>query len=122
MVGWQGSCRSRGAQHRSGWIQRDGSMDGQMDKRMAGESLCGPIILITGEGLTPPSAPEVKKKTSTFSNSFATRGLCEKQIPLIRRPMNDVDGGTKAEAVCQLWHVVFLQQHQLSGFVGVKRQ
>lgn len=83
MVGWQGSWRSRGAQHRSGWIQWNGSMDGRMDKRMADESLCGPIILIAGEELTPPFAPEVQKKTSTFSNSFATRGLCENRFHLL---------------------------------------
>lgn len=65
----------------------------------------GPIILVLGKELTLPSMPEVKKKTSTFSKSLATRGLCEKQIPLIRCPTSDMDGGNKAKAICQLWKV-----------------
>lgn len=77
-----------------------------MEGRMAGESLRGPIILILGEKLISPCASEVKKKISTFSNSFATRGLCEKQILLFRCPRSDADGGSEAQAVCQLWKVL----------------
>lgn len=69
-----------------------------MEGRMAGESLRGPIILILGEKLISPCTSEVKKNTSTFSDSFATTGLCE-QIPLLRCPRRDADGGSEAQVV-----------------------
>lgn len=57
-------------------------METWMDRWTKGWLMCpymdGPIILVLGEELTLPSAPEVKKKKSTFSNSLATRSLCEK--------------------------------------------